>query len=325
MKDINHYNATSVADAATKLAQTGSAPISGGTDLVTVMRAMINPNSPDTLINLKTIPNMAYIREEGGTLKIGALTTLADIASSSVVKGKWAALAEAALKVGSPQLRNAGTIAGNICQETRCWYYRTEHNYFPCLKKNQQGLCHALTGDSRYHSIFGATNGCVCVNPSDTAPALVAFGATIKTNKRDIKATDFFDVVVAPNKSAMTVLAQDEIVTEISVPAPAAGAKSAFVKVALRKAVDFPIVNCAAVIGGGSASIVLNAVAGKPRKATAAENSIAGKSINEANAAAAADEAVKGSVALPVTTGPGNSYVIQLAKTMVKKAILACA
>ncbi|MBN1368732.1 MAG: FAD binding domain-containing protein [Dehalococcoidaceae bacterium] len=320
MKDIKHFNATSINDAAAKLAEAGSAPIAGGTDLVTILRAMVNPNSPDTIVNLKTIPDMAYIREEGDALKIGALATLSAIAASSVVRGKWAALAQAAHKVGSPQLRNAGTIGGNICQETRCWYYRTEHNYFACLKKNQQGLCYALTGDNRYHSIFGATNGCVCVNPSDTAPALVAFGATIKTNKRDIAAADFFDVKVAPNKSAMTVLGQDEIVTEISVPAPASGAKSAFVKFALRRAIDFPIVNCAAVIGGGSASIVLNAVAGKPRKVTAAEQSIAGKTINEANAAAAAEQAATGTLSIGK-----NKYMIQLAKAMVKKAILACA
>lgn len=321
MKDIKHFNATSVSDAAAKLAaEAGASPIAGGTDLVTVMRAMVNPNSPDAVVNLKTIPELSYIREEGGALKIGPLTTLAEIAASNTVKSKWSALAEAAHKVGSPQLRNVGTIAGNICQETRCWYYRADHNKFSCLKKNPQGLCYALTGDNRYHSIFGATNGCVCVNPSDTAPVLVAFGATIVTNQREIAAGDFFDVKVAPDKSAMTVLEADEIITEISVPAPVSGAKSAFVKFALRKAIDFPIVNCAAVIGGGSASIVLNAVSGKPRKATAAEDVIAGNTINEANAEAAAAEAVKRASALPK-----NSYMIQIARAMVKRAILGCA
>jgi len=315
-----HYNATSIDDAATKLGEGGASVIAGGTDLVGEMRIMCNPGSPDTVVNIKTIGGLDYIKEEGGMLKLGALAKLSDIAASSVVKGKWAALAEAAHKAASPQLRNAGTIAGNICQETRCWYFRTPHNQFPCIKKNQQGVCYALIGDNRYHSIFGATNGCVCVNPSDTAPPLVAFGATIKTNKRDIAAADFFDVRVAPNKSALTVLAEDEIVTEIQVPAPASGAKSAFVKFALRKAIDFPIVNCAAVIGGGSASIVMNAVSGKPRKATAAESAMAGKAINDANATAAADAAVQGAMSIGK-----NKYMIQIAKAMVKRAILACA
>ena len=320
MKDIKHFNATSVSDAAIKLAgEQGSAPIAGGTDLIGTMRAMCSLASPDVVINIKTIPNLVYIREEGGALKIGALTTLSEVANSSVVKGKWAALAEAAHKVGSPELRNMGTIAGNICQETRCWYYRVEHNKFPCLKKNQQGLCYALSGDNRYHSIFGATNGCVCVNPSDVAPALVAFGAMVVTNKREIAASAFFDVKVAPNKSAMTVLAQDEIITEIRVPAPASGAKSAFVKFAMRKAIDFPIVNCVAIIGGGTVSIVLNAVSGKPKKAVGAEQVMTGKEINETNAVSAAEEAVKGTIPLDK-----NKYMIQIAKAMVKRAILAC-
>ncbi len=319
MKDIKHFNATSVADAEEKLAEVdGAAPIAGGTDLVTAMRAMIYPGTPDAVVNLKTIPDLKYIEEDGGTLKIGALTTLADVANSNTVRGNWAALAEAARKVGSPELRNAGTIAGNICQLSRCWYYRVQHNGFNCLKKSQGAICYALIGDNRYHSIFGATNGCVCVNPSDVAPALVAFDATVVTNKRDIAIEDFFDVRVAPDRSGLTVLDTDEIVTEIQVPDP--GANSAFVKFALRKAIDFPIANCAAVIGNGDARICLNAVHGKPRRATGAEDAIAGQDLTEENAEAAAEEAVQGASPLEK-----NAYLVQVAKTMVKRAILSCA
>jgi CO/xanthine dehydrogenase FAD-binding subunit len=147
----------------------------------------------------------------------------------------------------------------------------------------------------------------------------MSFGATVVTNKRRIAIAEFFDVKVAPNKSAMTVLDSGEIITEIEVPAPATGTKSAFVKFALRKAVDFPIVNCAAVISGGRVSICLNAVSGKPRKATGAEIAVVGKEINDTNATAAATAALQGSMALSK-----NSYIIQIAKTMVKRAILAC-
>ncbi len=321
MKDIKHFNATSVADAAGKLADVdGAAPIAGGTDLVTAMRAMIYPGTPDAVVNLKTIPDLAYIREEGGNLKIGALTTVNDVAASNTVKSKWAALAEAAHRMGSPQLRNAGTIAGNICQLSRCWYYRSPFNKFNCLKKSQGAVCYALAGDNRYHSIFGARNGCVCVNPSDIAPALVAFGATIVTNKREIAAGDFFEVRVAPDKSGLTVLDKDEIVTEISVPAPGSGIKSAYIKFAFRKAIDFPIASCAAVIGNGSASICMNAVAGIPRKATGAEDAIAGQNITEANAESAAEAALSGA-----SPPAKNGYMVQVAKTVVKRAILACA
>jgi xanthine dehydrogenase YagS FAD-binding subunit len=322
MQYFKYIDAKNIEEASSALKQyAGKADvIAGGTDLVgSLARDIKRPEYPEALIDIKSVPGLSGIKEEGGMLKIGALTKLADIAENSVVLSKYKALAQAAEAVASPQIRNSGTIAGNICQGTRCWYYRCEENKFDCLKKNQQGLCYALIGDDRYHSIFGATNGCVCVNPSDVAPALVAFGASVVTNKRTIPIGDFFDVVVAPKKSAMTVLEEGEIVTEIQVPEPASSTKSHFVKVAIRKAIDFPIVNCAAVIGGGKASICLNAVAGKPRKVTASEEAIAGKEINEENAEAAASVATKGSAAIT-----HNKYKIQLAKALVKKAILAC-
>jgi len=319
MRRFEHIDAKNISDAISALS-TGSAKIiAGGTDLLGIMKFEILPEYPESLVNIKAIPDLDYIQEEGGVLKMGALTTLKDIASNTTINNKYVALAQAADRAASPNLRSMGTIGGNICQETRCWYYRSKHNHFNCLKKNQQGLCYALIGDNRYHSIFGATNGCVCVNPSDLAPALIALGATVVTNKREIAIADFFDVKVAPNKSAMTVLEQDEIVTEIQVPTPPSGAKSAFVKFAIRKSIDFPIVNCAALIGGGATSICMNAVAGKPRKATTAEQSIAGKEINEANATAAAEEAVKGAMDIGK-----NKFKIQIAKAMVKQAILAC-
>jgi CO/xanthine dehydrogenase FAD-binding subunit len=159
---------------------------------------------------------------------------------------------------------------------------------------------------------------CFAVNPSDTAPALVALNAKIKTNKRLIAAEQFWDMMVPGS----TVLAADEIVTEIQIPVPAAGVKSAFIKFAIRKSIDFPIVNCAAMIGGGTARVCLNAVFNKPYRSMKAEESIKGKSINEANADAAGAAAVSDAFALP---GDKNKWKIPIAKTMVKRAILACA
>jgi xanthine dehydrogenase YagS FAD-binding subunit len=170
-----------------------------------------------------------------------------------------------------------------------------------------------MAGENRYHSIFGAGGACVAVNPSDTAPALVALNATIKTSKRDIAAGDFWAVTVPRS----TVLDDDEIVTEIQVPA--FSGKSAFFKFAIRASIDFPIVNCAAAIDGSNASICLNAVHNLPYKATAAEEAIAGKAIDEANAEAAGDAAVTGNIPLSM-----NKYKVQIAKAMVKRAILAC-
>ena len=324
-------NPTTVAEAAAALAGGKAAILAGGTELFYFLKAMHTPAAPPAkLVNLKTIaPSLAYIKEEGGMLKVGPLTTLTAIAKDATVNSKYTALAQAAKAVASPELRNQGTIGGNICQKVQCWYYKADNNLFDCLRKNPKGLCYAMAGDNRYHSIFGAVNGCFAVNPSDTAAALVAFGAKIVTNKKTWEIKDFFAV----NGENSTALAADEIITEIQVPTPAAGTKSAFMKFALRKSFDFPIVNCAAVVTQASgnvsaASIALNAVHNLPRKVTAAETAIVGKAINAANAEAAGAAAVTGATAMPAnanTTTIGNKYMIQSAKVLVKRTLLACA
>jgi xanthine dehydrogenase YagS FAD-binding subunit len=271
---------------------------------------------PQILVNLKTItPTLDYIKEEKGMLRIGALTRLEDIAKSSIIRRKWTALAEAAHKTASPHIREMGTIGGNICQLTRCWYFRLHDNRFFCVRKGGP-MCFAMAGENRYHSIFGGVSACMAVNPSDTAPALVALNAKIVTSKKTINAEEFWAVKIPRS----TVLDNDEIVTEIQVPGPASGVQSAFVKFALRSSIDFPIVNCAAAIGGGTARICLNAVFNKPYRATKAEESIAGKTIDMASALAAGTAAVTGANAMTM-----NKWKIQVAAGMVKKAILACA
>ena len=316
-KKFAHINAKTIDEAGSVLRAGKAAVVSGGTDLLGTMRFEILPNYPEVLVNLKTIPGMDYIREEGGVLKIGALARLEDIAKNELIRKKYAALAEGAHRTATPHIREMGTIAGNICQLTRCWYFRIPDNRFNCIRKGGK-TCFAMAGDNRYHSIFGASKMCLAVNPSDTAPALVAMNAKIKTNKRLIEAENFWEMTVPGS----TVLAGDEIVTEIQVPAPAAGAKSAFIKFAIRKSIDFPIVNCAAMIGSGDARVCLNAVYNKPYRALKAEEVIKGKSIDEAIADAAGAAAVASAKALP---GDRNKWKIQIAKTMVKRTILACA
>jgi len=321
MQNFEHINATTVAEAVSALASyKGKATVvAGGTDLIRTLRNNVLSTYPEAVINLKTIKGLDYIKEEGGFLKIGALARLDAIVNDATIKSKYQALASAAQSVGAWQLRVMGTLGGNLCQNVECWYYRYPNNQFNCLRKGGQ-VCYAIAGDNRYHSIFGATGGCVAVSPSDIAPALMAFGGKVLTSKRTLDAKDFFVASV----SKTTSLGDDEIVTEVQLPTPTAGVKSAFVKFALRQAVDFPIVNCAAVItsSGGTvsaASIVLNAVAGAPRRATEAETALKGKAIDETNAQAAGDAAVASAVALT-----NNKYMVQIARTMVKRAVLAC-
>ena len=323
MKSFTHFNATSIDDAVLILKRYGGRAnlVAGGTDIIGKMKDQILPAYPEALVNLKKIPNMDAIREEEGLLKVGAMAILEDIAHNPIIRERYAVLAEAAGRTASPHLREMGTLGGNICQDIRCWYYRHPDNRFPCLRK-RGSRCYALEGDNRYHSIFGGSveEGCVAVHPSDTAPALIALDASIRTSKRTIKAENFFRVDV----SKTTVLEDDEIVTEVQIPTPPKNAKSAFLKFALRKSIDFSIVNCAAMIASSKgkvekARICLNAVYVTPYRAVKAEEAVMGKTLNDANAEAAGEAAV--SDAKPLRH---NAYMVQIAKILIKRAILAC-
>jgi len=317
-----HVNSGTLADAATILGQGKAAVIAGGTDLLTYMKGMCTPNPPTILVNIKTIkPSLDYIKVDSGILRIGALATLADIAASSIVAGDWNALALAAKAAASPELRNMGTIGGNICQKPRCIYFRNEQNAFNCLRKNPQGTCYAVAGVNTYHSIFGAVGGCIAVCPSDIAPALVALGASIVTNKKTWAAADFFVI----KGEQINSIDADEIVTEIQVPALATGTKSSYLKFAFRKAIDFPLVSCAAVITSASgsvskASIVLGGVYNSPKRATDAENSITGKAISNTTADAAGAATATAAMRTALVT---NRYKVQITKTLIKRALLA--
>ena len=315
MKKFEHMNATTLDEAVLALSGGRSRIIAGGTDLVPSLKDEILPGYPEVLVNIKTIPGLSFVREETDSLHIGAATPLSDIALHAVVRGVYPALAEAASRVGHPHIREMGTIGGNICQMTRCWYFRVPCNRFDCRRKGGK-KCYALSGDARYHSIFGGVKGCVAVNPSDVAPALVAFGATIMTTRRLIGADAFFSV----RDYRTTSLEDDEIVTEITIPRPRVGTKSAFIKYALRKSIDFPIVNCCAVIGEGDARICLNAVFNNPYRPKAAEEVLLGTAIDEVGARAAGVAAV-----VDAEPAPSNRYKVQIAKTLVRRAVMACA
>ena len=317
MKPFNHTNATSIAEIKTALADGKTTLIAGGTDLLGTLKDNILRDYPSTVINIKSVPGLDYIKEEKGMLKIGATTRLADIAADATIQKKYTALAQAASRVASPHIRDMGTIVGNIAQLHRCWYFRKPENRFDCKRKGGK-TCFAMTGDNRYHSIFGAESGCLAVHPSDTAPALIALNAKVITDRRTIEAEKFFDVKYPGN----TVLEADEIIREIQIPEPPEGSKSAFIKFAFRKSIDFPIVNCAVLVGGENSRISLNAVGPTPVRATKAEEVISGKnikSISEKEAEAAGEAAV--SNAKPLFKAA--KFKVQISKTLVKRAILS--
>ena len=309
MNKIKHINAKTLDEAVKAMGPTANV-IAGGTDLYGTLKSMCLPKPPDTIVNLKTVtPSLSYIKVEGGVLKIGALTTLTEIAESSVVRGSWASLADAAGRVASPSLRNMGTLAGNMCQRSRCWYYRAEHDAFLCFRKGGE-TCFGVAGDNRYLAIMG---GQLCFQsfPSDTGIPLCSLNASIVTTQGTIAARDFWVVLG-------TKLKENEIIKEIQVPAPAAGTKQAFLKYADRKSIDFATASCAVVLTATDAVIYMGAVGPLPIRASTAEDLIKGKAIDAASAQAAADEALKRAVPQSM-----NRHKIQIMKTIVKRTLLA--
>ena len=227
MKSFQNIDAKSVAQAVALLhkfhqEKKSAIVVGGGSEALQLMKDHVL--EPDYVVNLKTIPGLDTIKEERGGFRIGALTKLVDIEEHPSVREKLLILSDAAGDAASPQIRNAGTIAGNLCQRPFCWYFRSAN--FTCLRKGGQ-LCYSVTGDSRFHAILGAGPSYI-VHPSDTAPALVALGAQIKiagpAGEKTVPLEKFF-VLPSVDFRRENILNPGEIVTEVFVPMPQAGSK----------------------------------------------------------------------------------------------------
>jgi len=321
MKSFEHVNADTIENAILFLdSDWNTRIIAGGTDLLGEMKREII--APQRLVNLKTIKGSSYIRySEEEDLKIGALTVLSDIESNQIVLEKFGILRQAINKVGTPQLRNMGTIGGNLCQRPRCWYYRNSH--YPCLRKGGE-RCFAPAGENRYHAILGG-GPCFIVHPSDLAPALIALDASLEIanpeGRRVIPIEQFF---VGPKIDPYreNILKFNEIVTEIRVPIPKENSRGIYLKAMERKAWDFATVSVACQIVYGdevvsSARIVLGGVAPIPWRVPDAEAVVQGKAIDEKTAEKTAEVALTNSRPLR-----DNAYKVELAKALVKRALL---
>jgi xanthine dehydrogenase YagS FAD-binding subunit len=292
----------------------------GGTDLLGCLREGVF--SADTLVSLSSIEELKGIRQAtDGGLRIGALTTVAEVAASESIAAGHSALSEAAEAVASPQLRNQGTIGGNLCQKPRCWYYR---GHFDCLRKGGD-LCFAYEGENQYHCIFGG-DMCYIVHPSDTAPALAALGAVCRvsgpTSSRSV-AIESFHVPPTEDPQRETVLGPDEILTEIVLPAPANGMRSSYRKVRTRGAWDFALAGVAlAIVFDGdtvrSARIFLSGAAPVPWRAKAAEDVIVGTNLDAATIDKAAAATVAGAEPLEQ-----NGYKVPLFEGLMKEQLEA--
>ena len=293
--------------------------LAGGLDSMDWLKDRLR--RPKAVIDLSQIKELVGIKEAGGGLEIGAMTPITTVVNHPVVKEKFGLLREAAELVASPQIRNQGTLGGNVSQDTRCWYYR---GGWTCYRAGGN-ICYAdtPTAINREHAIFDADR-CVAVSPSDTAPALVALEAQMVVRstrgERVIAAQDYF---VGPGIDIMhmTQLQPGDILTAIRIPSTFAGAQFYFEKVRDRQVWDFPLVNVASALKmSGStiseARIVVGAVSATPKRLANVEAAIKGKARDEATADMAGKMAVEGA-----TTLRYNGYKVPLMRNLVKRAI----
>jgi xanthine dehydrogenase YagS FAD-binding subunit len=323
MKTFSNVNPKSVQEAVKLLQQPGktTAIVGGGSDMLGMVKERLV--QPDVLVNLKSIPSLDKITEQGGEVRIGGLTTLTAVSQDPIIRSRYKVLADAAGSVGTPQIRNAGTIAGNVCQRPWCWYFR---NGFPCFK-NGGKTCFSVTGENEFHAIFGGGPSYI-VHPSDTAPALVALDAKFRiagpSGERTIAATDFF---APPSKDASreNVLAHDEVLIEIHLPAAPRGLRSAYHKELDRESWTHAIVSVAMALEMDrdtckKAHVVLGGVAPIPWRLPKVEAMLAGQRITAELAAQAGEASIAG--AQPLAK---NKYKLPLTKTIVKRTLTSAA
>jgi xanthine dehydrogenase YagS FAD-binding subunit len=278
---------------------------------------------PDVLVHLRGIKGLDQVSAKSAETRIGGLITLDALSHDSSIRSRYTVLAEAAESVGTPQIRNAGTLAGNVCQRPWCWYYR---NGFPCFKAGGN-QCFSISGENQFHAIFGGGPSFI-VHPSDTAPALVALDAKFRIagpgGERTIPAADFF-ALPRVDAARENVLAKDEILAAVHLPAAPPNTRSTYHKVMDREAWTHAVVSAAIVLEVDqrvcqSARIVLGGVAPIPWRLPKVEALLAGQRITPELAAQAAELALEG--ANPLAK---NRYKIPLTKAVVRRTLLALA
>ena len=323
MKAFSYVNPGSEKEAVAALKIDGIAMvIGGGQDLLARMKDYID--SPDRLVNVKGLDATMTSTPDGG-MKIGSAVKIIDLFEHAQVAKLYPSVNAAAIEVGTPQIRNQGTVGGNVNQRPRCWYFRNEE--FVCFKKGGS-RCFAVNGENQYHAIFGNEGPSHIVHPSSLAVPFTAYGAKFRVlgpnGAREIAAADYFTMPTLQNVLKENVLDDEDILTHVILPAPGT-VKSGHYEVRYKASHDWPLAFSTVVLtmSGStisSARVVLGAVAPIPWRSKAAEAFLAGKPLNEATAAAAGEAAV--SEAKPMS---GNAYKVQIAKTAVKRAIMNAA
>ena len=322
MPDFTYLEVKSLKEAIGQLSSKGAKVHAGGTDLLGCLREDIL--SAEKLVSISQIKALCGISQASdGGLRIGALTTIAEIETHKTIRERYSALARAASEVGSPQLRNQGTIGGNLCQKPRCWYYRGE---FHCLRKGGD-TCYAYQGENQFHCILGG-NTCYIVHPSDTAPALAAFEASVRVNGpagSRLVPIARFHVPPGENVQKETILKPNEIVTEILLPPPVKGLRSSYRKVCARRSWDFALASVALALQFdgdkvAKARVVLGGAAPVPWRSKEVEEVITGRGLDTETITMAAAAAIKDAQSLKY-----NGYKIPLFRGMIEEELTAMA
>ncbi len=300
-----------------------AAVLAGGTDLLGEMKRRVR--NPQLLVNIKPAAHLAGIGiegKEGESLRMGVLARIAEIESDPVVAERFPSLRQAASAVASPQLRNMGTLGGNLCQHPRCWYFRNA--LFPCWLKGGE-KCFAVAGENRLHRILGG-GVCHSVHPSDLAPALIALDSKVKIfgphPDREIPLEELY-MLPKGDRRQTTVLTPGELITEIRVPTPEAGSRGVFLKLMDRKAWAFALASIALQVrSNGSrvidARMVLGGVAPIPWRAREAEEVLRGQEISEDRVRRVEEKAIAA-----VRPMRDNAYKVQLVRSLVRNALRA--
>jgi len=323
MPQFSYIRPRSLKEAIQHLSFDGARVQAGGTDLLGCLRDNVFvAKKVVSIIGFKEIRGIRDTKEGG--LRIGALTTIAEIANSKTVSDRYPALARAASEVASPQLRHQGTIGGNLCQKPRCWYYRGE---FHCLRKGGN-TCYAYQGENQYHCLFGSGHICYIVHPSDTAPALVAYEATVRiAGPRGTKPLPLEKFYVLPGQNVQkeTILKPNEILTEILLPPPPKGSRSSYRKVRARQSWDFAVAGVALSLKFNEdlvekTRVVLSGAAPIPWRSKEAEQALTGNRLKPATIKRTVDAALKNAEPLEK-----NGYKVQLFRGMLEEELQAIA
>lgn len=323
MNSFEFASPRSLAEAMELLQHPGAVAHAGGVDLLDRLKEGLE--TPSRLVALRQCAELSGIKEDKVKgLSLGALTKVIELAESPLVRTLYPALADAASHVGTPNVRNMATLGGNLAQRPRCWYFRNE--LFVCRKRGGS-TCFAQDGENEHHALFGNTT-CAMVHPSTLATALVALEASLtiqgKGGVRTVALADFF---TPPETDILreTVLAPGELITQLTLPPPAAGARSAYLKQGARESYDWPIADVAVVLTLDGkkvtqARVILGAAAATPYRAAAAEAALVGKEVDVAVAKVAGDASMKGAKPLQ-----HNKHKVEIFKVVVARAVLAAA